>query len=177
VIASHGDHTREGLALLRKSNLICVCGRLAHQNAVVTFFDLVDSPCWVVRGDRNITAIEYGSPAVERVGSERYVIASTVGDVLISFRSQPSGEIVLNLLKIETATALTDTLRSKSCTRPVARAGIVGSSKERDIVLDLVGCQAGCVLETTERADTREDGIRLTVVNRSSERQRSIKHT
>jgi NADH:ubiquinone oxidoreductase subunit B-like Fe-S oxidoreductase len=177
VIASHGDHTREGLALLRKSNLICVCGRLAHQNAVVTFFDLVDSPCWVVRGDRNIAAIEYGGPAVKRVGSKRYVVASTVEDIQISFCSQPLGEIARNSLKIETTTALTNTLRSKSCTRSVARAGIVGSSKERDIVLDLVGCQAGCVLETTERADTREDGIRLTVVNRSSERQRSIKHT
>jgi hypothetical protein len=161
MIASHGDHTREGLALLGKSNLLCVCGRLAHQNAIVAFFDLVDSPCWIVRGNGNITAIEYGGPAVERVGSKRYVVASTVGDVQISFRPQPPGEIVRNLLKIETTTALTNTLRSETRTGPVARTGIVGSSKERDVVLDLVGCQTGCVLKTTESADTREDGIRL----------------
>jgi hypothetical protein len=128
VIASHSDHTRESLALLCKPCLISVGSRLAHQNAVVTFFDLVDSPCWVVRGDGNITAIEYGGPAVERVGSKRYVISSTVGDVLVSFRSQPPGEIVQNLLKIETTTALTDTLRSETRTRPIARAGIMGSS-------------------------------------------------
>jgi hypothetical protein len=154
-----------------------VGGRLAHQNAVVALFDLANGPCWVVRGDGNIAAVEYGGPAVERVGSKRYVVASTVGDVLISFRSQPPGEIVRNLLKIETATALTDTLRSKSRTGPVARAGIVGSSKERDVVFNLVGRQAGCVLETTESANTREDRIRLELLAQAQQVNETARNT
>jgi len=37
----------------------------------------------------------------------------------------------------------------------------VRSSKERDIVFDLVGREAGSVLQAAESADTREDRVRL----------------
>ena len=56
---------------------------------------------------------------------------------------------------------MSDTLRTESCTGPVAGAGIVRSSEEGNVVFDLVGCEAGCVLEATESADTREDRVRL----------------
>lgn len=35
------------------------------------------------------------------------------------------------------------------------------SSEERNIVFDLVSCEAGCVLKAAESADTREDRVRL----------------
>jgi hypothetical protein len=66
-----------------------------------------------------------------------------------------------DLLEVETTTSLSDALRAKSCTRPVAGASIVRSSEERDVVFDLVGCEAGCVLEAAESADAREDRVRL----------------
>ena len=66
-----------------------------------------------------------------------------------------------DLLEIETTTSLSDTLRAKSCTWPVAGAGIVRGSEERNVVFDLVGCEAGCVLEATKRADARENRVRL----------------
>ena len=66
-----------------------------------------------------------------------------------------------DLLEIETTTSLSDTLRAKSCTWPVAGAGIVRGSEERNVVFDLVGCEAGCVLEAAEGADAREDRVRL----------------
>lgn len=56
---------------------------------------------------------------------------------------------------------MSDALRTKSCTGPVAGAGIVRGSEERNVVFDLVGCEAGCVLEAAERADAREDRVRL----------------
>ena len=66
-----------------------------------------------------------------------------------------------NLLQVETATALPDTLGSETRTRSVARAGIMRSSEEGNVVLDLVGGQAGSVLETTEGRNSREDRVRL----------------
>jgi len=72
-----------------------------------------------------------------------------------------------DLLKVETTTSLSDALRAKSCTRPVAGASIVRSSKERDIVFDLVGREAGSVLQAAESADTREDRVRLGVSTKS----------
>jgi hypothetical protein len=48
VVAAHSDDTGEGLTLLRKPRLFGVGGGLAHENAVVAFFDLVDGPFWVV---------------------------------------------------------------------------------------------------------------------------------
>jgi hypothetical protein len=81
VIAAHGDHTGEGLVFFRESRLVGVSGRLAHKDAVVAFFDLVDRPFRVVGSDRNIAAIDDRGPAVERVGGKRDVVASTMEDL------------------------------------------------------------------------------------------------
>ena len=70
-------------------------------------------------------------------------------------------ENIPNLLQVETTTALPDSLRSETCSGPVARAGIVRSSEEGNVVLDLVGGQARSALETTKGRDSREDRIRL----------------
>ena len=77
VITAHGDHTWEGLVLLCESRLVSVSGRVAHQDAVVAFFDLVDSPFRVIGSDWNITAIDDRGPAVEWVGGKRDVVSST----------------------------------------------------------------------------------------------------
>jgi hypothetical protein len=52
-------------------------------------------------------------------------------------------------------------LHTKSCAWPVAGASIVRSPEERDVVFDLAGREAGCVLEATKSADAREDRVRL----------------
>lgn len=78
VVTAHSDHTWEGLVFLRKPRLVGVSGRVAHEDAVVAFFDLVDGPFRIVRSDRNIAAVDDRSPAVEWVGGERNVVASTI---------------------------------------------------------------------------------------------------
>ena len=161
VIAAHGDHAWESLIFLRKSRLVGVSGRVAHEDAVVAFLDLVDGPLRIVRSDWDIAAVDNGGPAVEWVGSERHVVASTIQRVEISYRAYFGGKTISNLLQVETTTALPDTLRSETRARPVARAGIVRSSEEGNVVLDLVGGQARSVLETTESRNPRENRIRL----------------
>lgn len=48
VVASHCDHARQGSTVLRWADFFCVGRRVAHENAVVTFLDLVDGPCIIV---------------------------------------------------------------------------------------------------------------------------------
>jgi hypothetical protein len=48
VVAAHGDDTWEGLAFFRQPGFFGVGGGLAHEDAVVAFFDLVDGPVRVV---------------------------------------------------------------------------------------------------------------------------------
>ena len=84
VIAAHGDHTWESLIFLRKSRLVGVSGRVAHEDAVVAFLDLVNGPFWIVRSNRDIAAIDDRSPAIEWVGGERHVVASTIERIEIS---------------------------------------------------------------------------------------------
>lgn len=84
VVTAHGDHTREGLVFLREPRLVGVSGRVAHEDAVVAFFDLVDGPFRIVGSNWDITAVDDCGPAVEWVGGERNVVASTIGRVEIS---------------------------------------------------------------------------------------------
>jgi len=51
--------------------------------------------------------------------------------------------------------------RTKSCTWSVAGAGVVRSSEESYVIFDLVGGEAGCVLESAKSADAREDRVGL----------------
>lgn len=48
VVAAEGDYAGEGLAVLCWSFLFCICGWGAGEDAVVSFFDLVESPGVVV---------------------------------------------------------------------------------------------------------------------------------
>lgn len=60
VVAAHGDDTWESLALCRQPRLFSVGGRLAHEDAVVAFLDLVDCPFRVipVDGQTDASAIQ-----------------------------------------------------------------------------------------------------------------------
>jgi hypothetical protein len=62
VVAAHGDDTGESLALLRETGLFGVGGGLAHEDAVVAFFDLVDGPVWVVPSDGQAGVLLRSSP-------------------------------------------------------------------------------------------------------------------
>lgn len=48
MVTAHGDNPREGLASLRETIFIGVGEGLAHEDAVVAFFDLLDCPGVVV---------------------------------------------------------------------------------------------------------------------------------
>lgn len=48
VVAAQGDDTGECLALLRGAKFVCVGGRVTGEDAVVTFFNLVESPRIVI---------------------------------------------------------------------------------------------------------------------------------
>ena len=50
----------------------------------MAFFDLVDGPLRIIGSDRNIAAVDDRGPAIERVGGERHVVASTIEHVEIS---------------------------------------------------------------------------------------------
>jgi ActR/RegA family two-component response regulator len=68
VVTSHGNNTGQCLSVLGGAGHVCVCSRLAHQNTVVAFFNLLQGPLIVVTGHRNIATIDDSGPSVERVG-------------------------------------------------------------------------------------------------------------
>lgn len=70
MITSHGNDTRQCLSVLGGSNHVCVGSGLAHQDTVMAFFNLLQSPLIVIAGHRDITAIDDGGPSAERVGLE-----------------------------------------------------------------------------------------------------------
>lgn len=48
VVATEGNHSRQGFALLRGAELVGIGGWVACEDIVVALFDLVQSPCVVV---------------------------------------------------------------------------------------------------------------------------------
>jgi len=70
VVTSQGDDTRQCLSVLGRSNHVCVGSRLAHQDTVVTFLDLLQGPLIVVARHGNVAAINDGGPSAKRVGLE-----------------------------------------------------------------------------------------------------------
>ena len=50
MVTTHGDDTRQGLAALRLTGHVGVGGRLTHEDAVVAFLNLLDSPLVIVTG-------------------------------------------------------------------------------------------------------------------------------
>lgn len=95
VVAPHGDDPRQGLPGLGEAVLISVGERLAHEDAVMAFFDLLDGPGVIVpvglvmdrrrwglgdiRGYRNVTAVENLQVADEGVGFQRDVVSAAEG--------------------------------------------------------------------------------------------------
>jgi len=70
VVTSQGDDTRQCLSVLGGSNHVCVGSRLAHQDTVVAFLNLLQGPLVVIARHRDIAAIDDGGPSAERVGLE-----------------------------------------------------------------------------------------------------------
>lgn len=56
VVASQGDDPWQHLAGLRETLLVCVCVRLAHEEGVVSIFDLLERPGVVVT---NRSSVEF----------------------------------------------------------------------------------------------------------------------
>ena len=54
VVAAEGYDAGQGLFVLCRADLFCICGRCAHEEAVVTFFDLLDCIGIVVAGDKSV---------------------------------------------------------------------------------------------------------------------------
>lgn len=48
VVTTHGNDTRKGLSLLRWAKLLAIVCGLAHEDGVVTLFNLLDSPLVVI---------------------------------------------------------------------------------------------------------------------------------
>lgn len=81
--------------MLRNSGLLRIGGRVSHENTVVAFFDLVQSPGVVVsthsyqqapfpghairslRSHWNVSTIDHFRPAGEWIGIERDVVSTT----------------------------------------------------------------------------------------------------
>lgn len=100
MVAAERDDTRKSLSLLRRPSLVGVGGGTPREDIEVAFFDLVQGPSVVIsatlnsatgpshemyrlvgtdlRGDGNITTVEDGRPAVERVGFQGDVVATAI---------------------------------------------------------------------------------------------------
>ena len=99
VVAAQGYDAGEGLPVLSGTDLLCVRGGRAHEEAVVAIFDLLDCVGVVVAGEggyvragsivvrsfggsrdvrcnRYISTIDHRCPTVERVGVEGHVVAA-----------------------------------------------------------------------------------------------------
>jgi hypothetical protein len=70
VVTSEGQDTRQCLSMLGDASHVCVSSRLTHQDTVVAFFDLLQSPLVVVTCHRNITTIDDSGPSIEGVSLE-----------------------------------------------------------------------------------------------------------
>ena len=54
VVAAEGYDAGEGLFIFGWADLVCICGRGAHEEAVVTFFDLLDCVGIVIAGSTSV---------------------------------------------------------------------------------------------------------------------------
>lgn len=54
MVATQSYYAWEGLFILGRADLFCICGGCAHEEAVVTFFDLLDCVGIVVAGDMSV---------------------------------------------------------------------------------------------------------------------------
>ena len=77
----------------------------------------------VLRCNRDVSAVEHGSPAVEGVGLERNIVSAT--EIAINIRTSWLG-VVRVVLKIQSAGSLSNTRWTEASTWTIGRAGIEG---------------------------------------------------
>lgn len=70
MVTAHGNDTRQCLSVLGRAGHVCVGSRLAHQDTVVAFFNLLQGPLVVIARYGDVTAIDDGCPSTEGVGLE-----------------------------------------------------------------------------------------------------------
>uniref|UniRef100_A0A1Y1M106 Uncharacterized protein n=1 Tax=Photinus pyralis TaxID=7054 RepID=A0A1Y1M106_PHOPY len=76
MVSAKGDDTGQSPPLDCRASFISVCGGGSGQDLKMSFLNLLESPCVVVRCDWNITAVEDSGPAVERICFEWDVVAA-----------------------------------------------------------------------------------------------------
>jgi len=59
VVPAQRDNAWEGLAILRRANLLCISHGLAHQELIVAFFDLLDGVGIVVAIDTSTILVDH----------------------------------------------------------------------------------------------------------------------
>ena len=59
------------------ANLLRIGSWRTRENAVMTFFDLLQGVRIVVRSDWNVTAVDYGRPVVERIRVKWNIVTTT----------------------------------------------------------------------------------------------------
>lgn len=132
MVTSQGNDTRQCPAGPREPNLVGVGKRLAHQNAVVSFLNLLNRPCVVVGCHGDIAAVHNSQVAGERVRLEGNIVSATDHSSIFSHDRQRTraiyGELGWNVLKVETARALSDTTGPETCTWSVRSTGVEGST-------------------------------------------------
>lgn len=119
MVTTEGDHARQRLALFRWADLVRVGGRLAGEDAVVALLDLVKGPRVVVRGNRDVTTVQHGGPAVERVRVQWDVVASAEAQPGQITYSTCYGGVLFgggnNALKVQPSRALANTGGTETC--------------------------------------------------------------
>jgi len=144
VVAAESDDAREGFPAKGPAGggtgLVGVGGGGTGENVKVAFFNLAERKGVVVGSYGDVTAIEDGGPAVERVGLERDVVSA---------------------VKVETARTLTDTGGTEASTGAVGSARVEGRADEGDVVAGIRVFQAVLVGETAEGGDAREHRVGL----------------
>lgn len=128
VVTAKGNNSRQCFAIQCRTFLSGIRFWLSREDTEVTFFDLMESICIVVRRDRDITTVQHGCPAVERVGLQWYIVTSAgKQNISMSSKDKVSNQ-GSNLLEIETAGSLADARRSKPGTGTIRCASVKGST-------------------------------------------------
>lgn len=129
VVTAHGNDARQRLTSTREPQLVSVCEWLAHENAVVSLLDLLNSPGVIVRRHGDIATVHDTELASERVRLERDVVAATR---LSLFQPKHPGNFLPaglhHVLEIETPGTLSDTAWAESRSRSVRGAGVEGGT-------------------------------------------------
>lgn len=78
MVSSQSNNTRQRLASPREPSLIGVGKRFAHEDAVVSSFDLLNRPFVVIGCHGDVAAVQDSQIAGERVRLEGHIVTATV---------------------------------------------------------------------------------------------------